>query len=82
MNDSNEIENLVDNIKQEFIYQYQCNSPDNFEAQMRMSDEIDNSFENELDRSTYEQGPKLILCDHCSREFLLPNWISASTNYR
>lgn len=44
MNDNDEIENLVDNIKQEFIHQYQCNSPDNFEAQMQTLDEIDNSF--------------------------------------
>ena len=76
MNDSNEFENLVDNIKQEFIHQYQCNSPDNFEAQMQMLDEIDNSFESESDKSTYEQGPKLILCDYCQKEYLIPNRVS------
>ena len=39
-----------------------CDDPipeatDNFDAQIGALDDIDNSFESELDRSTYEQGP-------------------------
>jgi hypothetical protein len=49
--------------------------PDNFEVRMRILDEIDGSYENELDRSTYEQGPKLILCDYCSKAYLMPSYI-------
>jgi hypothetical protein len=50
-------------------------APDNFEGRIKILDEIDNSFESELDRSTYEQGPKLILCYSCSKEYLIPSWI-------
>jgi hypothetical protein len=50
-------------------------APDNFEVRMRILDEIDGSFESELDRSTYEQGPKLILCDYCSRAYLMPSYV-------
>jgi hypothetical protein len=50
-------------------------APDNFEAQMQMLDDIDNSFESELDRSTYESGPKLTLCNYCQKEYLIPSWI-------
>jgi hypothetical protein len=51
-------------------------APENFEAEIQTLDEIDNSFESELDRSTYEQGPKLILCDYCQKEYLIPSWLS------
>lgn len=51
-------------------------APDNFEAQMQMLDEIDNSFESDLDKSTYEQGRKLILCDYCQKEYLIPSWLN------
>jgi hypothetical protein len=40
-------------------------APSDFEARIQVLDEIDNSFDSELDKSTYEQGPKLILCDYC-----------------
>lgn len=50
-------------------------APDNFEARIAMLDEIDNSFESELDRSTYEQGPKLILCNYCQKEYLVPSYL-------
>ena len=46
--------------------------PDDFEARIVKLDEIDNSFECELDKSTYEQGPKLILCNYCQEEYLIP----------
>jgi hypothetical protein len=39
---------------------------------MKIIDEIYDSFESEYDKSTYEQGPKLILCDYCKKEYLLP----------
>ena len=44
---------------------------------MNVLDEIDNSYESECDKSTYECGPKLILCDYCKKEYLLPayEWI-------
>jgi hypothetical protein len=38
---------------------------------MNVLDEIDISFENECDKSTYEQGPKLLLCNYCKKEYLL-----------
>jgi hypothetical protein len=47
-----------------------------FEAQIKVFDEIDRSLESELDRSPYEQGPKLILCDYCHKEYLIPSWLS------
>ena len=34
--------------------------PDNFEEQMKIIDDIDDSYESEYDKSTYECGPKLI----------------------
>ena len=46
--------------------------PDNFEASMNIIDEIDDSFESDYDKSTYEQGPKLLLCDYCKKGYLLP----------
>jgi hypothetical protein len=51
-------------------------APDNFESQIKMLDDIDNSFESDLDKSTYERGPKLILCNYCQREYLIPNWLN------
>ena len=39
---------------------------DNFEERMNILDEIDNSFESDYDKSTYECGPMLILCDYCA----------------
>lgn len=53
-------------------------TPDNhnldLEARMNIIDEIDNSFESDYDRSTYEYGPKLLLCDYCKKEYLLPSY--------
>jgi hypothetical protein len=46
----------------------------NLEGRMEIIDEIDDSFESEYDKSTYEQGPKLILCDYCQKEYLLPSY--------
>ena len=40
---------------------------------MKIIDEIDDSFESEYDKSTYEQGHKLLLCDYCQKEYLLPS---------
>jgi hypothetical protein len=53
-----------DNINQNF----------NLETRMKIIDEIDDSFESEHDKSTYECGPKLILCDYCKKEYLLPSY--------
>ena len=41
---------------------------------MKIIDEIDDSFESEYDKSTYEQGHKLLLCDYCQKEYLLPSY--------
>jgi uncharacterized protein with PIN domain len=46
----------------------------NLEARMNIIDEIDNSFESDYDRSTYEYGPNLLLCDYCKKEYLLPSY--------
>jgi hypothetical protein len=50
--------------------------PDNHNLQARMSiiDEIDESFESDYDKSTYQCGPKLLLCDCCKKEYLLPSY--------
>jgi hypothetical protein len=42
------------------------------ESCMKIIDEIDDSFESDYDKSTYECGPKLFLCDYCQKEYLLP----------
>lgn len=51
-------------------------APDDFEVHIQILDDIDNDYESELDRSMYEQSPKLILCDYCCKECLIPSWIS------
>jgi hypothetical protein len=51
-----------------------ADAPDDFEAHIQLLDDIDSSFESELDRSTYEQGPKLILCDYCQKEYMIPGY--------
>ena len=48
------------------------NVNDNIEIRMKIIDEIDASFESDYDKSTYQQGPKLLLCDYCQKEYLLP----------
>ena len=51
-------------------------SPDNLnlQAHMKIIDEKDDSFESDCDKSTYEYGPKLLLCDYCQKEYLLPSY--------
>src|SRR4249919_2763985 len=51
-------------------------TPDNLNLQSRMNiiDEIDESFESDYDKSTYEYGPKLLLCNYCKKEYLLPSY--------
>ena len=51
-------------------------TPDNLnlQAHMKIIDEIDDSFESDCDKSTYEYGPKLLLCDYCQKEYLLPSY--------
>ena len=49
---------------------------DNLESRMRIIDEIDDSFESDYDKSTYEQGTKLLLCDYCQKEYLLSSYKS------
>ena len=61
-----------------------CNDPipqstedsviDNLETRMKIIDDIDDSFESEYDKSTYEQGPKLLLCNYCKKEYILPSY--------
>jgi hypothetical protein len=46
----------------------------NLQARMKIIDEIDDSFESDYDKSTYECGPKLILCNYCQKEYLLPSY--------
>jgi hypothetical protein len=56
----------------EQLPQLEDNVNDNLQTCMKIIDEIDDSFDSEYDKSTYEQGPKLILCDYCKKEYLLP----------
>lgn len=44
------------------------------QTRMNIIDEIDDSYESEHDKSTYKDGPKLILCDYCKKEYLLPSY--------
>jgi uncharacterized protein with PIN domain len=46
------------------------NDDHNVETRMKIIDEIDASFESDYDKSTYD--PKLLLCDYCQKEYLLP----------
>jgi hypothetical protein len=48
--------------------------PYDFNTRINIIDEIDDSFENEGDKSTYPAGPKLILCSYCCKEYLLPSY--------
>jgi hypothetical protein len=48
--------------------------PDNFEENMKVINEIDNSYESEYDKSTFVSGPKLLLCDYCKNEYKLPSY--------
>ena len=47
---------------------------DNIQYRINILDEIDDSFESDYDKSTYESGPKLILCEYCQKEYLLPSY--------
>jgi hypothetical protein len=58
----------------DICYEEITEASDNFESRIQILDDIDNSFESELDGSTYEQGPKLILCNYCQREYIAPSW--------
>ena len=54
--------------------QKEDNNDLNLETRMRIIDEIDESFESDYDKSTYEYGPKLLLCNYCKKEYLLPSY--------
>jgi uncharacterized protein with PIN domain len=54
--------------------QTEDNVNDSLETRMKIIDEIDDSFESDHDKSTYEQGPKLLLCEYCQKEYLLPSY--------
>ena len=41
---------------------------DDIETQIDMLEEINNSYEDEYDK----QEPKLLLCDYCRKEYLIP----------
>jgi hypothetical protein len=47
---------------------------DNIETQIDKLDELDNSYESEADRTTYLDGPKLLLCFYCTRKYLVPGF--------
>jgi hypothetical protein len=47
---------------------------DNIEGQIDILQEIDNSYESEADRTTYLDGPKLLLCDYCRKEYVIPSY--------
>ena len=79
-NENYHLQRFYDNDKNIKLLVYRCDIcdddltqvSDNFEKQMNVLDEIDNSFESEYDKSTYECGPKLLLCNYCKKEYLLP----------
>jgi hypothetical protein len=81
-NENYHLQRFYDNAKNIKLLVYRCDIcnddltqvPDNFEESMKIIDEVDDSFERECDKSTYECGPKLILCDYCKNEYLLPSY--------
>ena len=46
------------------------NAPDNLEYQMKMLDDLDDSFESEYDK----HEPRLLLCDYCTKEYQIPGY--------
>lgn len=81
-NENYHLQRLCNNDKNLKLLVYKCDMcnegltqlPDNFEQLMKVKDEIDDSFESNYDKSTYEQGPKLLLCNNCKKEYLLPGY--------
>ena len=65
-NQNYHLQRFYDNDKNIKLLVYRCDLcnvdltqvPDNFEARMKIIEDIDGSFESEYDKSTYEQGPK------------------------
>jgi hypothetical protein len=47
---------------------------DNIETQIDKLNELDNSYPSEADKTTYYDGPKLLLCGYCTREYLVPGY--------
>jgi hypothetical protein len=47
---------------------------DNIETQIDQLNELDNSYESEADKTTYLNGPKLLLCDYCQREYMITSF--------
>lgn len=47
------------------------NTPDNIEKQIDKHNEINDSFESEFDK----KEPKLLLCQSCTKEYLIPSFI-------
>jgi len=41
---------------------------------MKIINEIDDSFDSDYDKSTYEGGQKLPLCDYWQKDYLLPSY--------
>jgi hypothetical protein len=50
------------------------NCQDNIETQIDQLNELDNSYESEADKTTYLDGPKLLLCDYCQKEYQIPSY--------
>jgi hypothetical protein len=46
-------------------------APEDLQYQMDKIDEVNNSFESELDR----QEPKLLICNQCQKEYDIPSWV-------
>jgi hypothetical protein len=45
-------------------------APDNIESRILILEEIDDSYESEYEK----QEPKLLLCDYCQKEYLIPSY--------
>jgi uncharacterized protein with PIN domain len=54
-----------------------CNNPiesnEDIELKIKMLKEIDDSFESGNDK----QEPKLLLCNDCKKEYLLPSYVNS-----
>jgi hypothetical protein len=47
---------------------------DDIESQIDMLQELDDSYESECDKTTYYDGPKLLLCGYCTKEYRIPSY--------
>jgi hypothetical protein len=38
--------------------------------------EINDPYESEYYKTKYQEGPKLMLCDYCKKEYVIPGYVT------